>query len=210
MKKITILLADDHQLIRDSWKYILETDCRFAVVATASTGNEAIELSKSLRPDIVLMDVNMGEMNGFEATLQIRKGSPGSKIIGVSMHTMPAYVKKMLKSGASGYVTKNSSREELINAIIKVYEGNIYVCDEVKNIIVTNEFENCPKTDINRLSTRELEVAQFIKKGMSSKQISGELHLSLKTVEVHRYNILKKLDLPNAAALVNYINYSGV
>jgi len=122
MKKITILLADDHQLIRDSWKYILETDCRFAVVATASTGNEAIELSKSLRPDIVLMDVNMGEMNGFEATLQIRKGSPGSKIIGVSMHTMPAYVKKMLKSGASGYVTKNSSREELINAIIKVYE----------------------------------------------------------------------------------------
>jgi DNA-binding NarL/FixJ family response regulator len=210
MEKITILIADDHRLIRDSWKYILETDSQFTVVGTASNGNEAVELAGTLRPNVILMDVNMGELNGFEATRIIRKISPGSKIVGVSMHTMPAYAKKMFKSGAVGYVTKNSSRQELISAIIKVSEGKTYICEEVRGIIIKQEFDEKPKADINLLSKRELEVVQFIKRGLSSKLISGELHLSVKTIEVHRYNILKKLDLPNAAALVNYVNYNGV
>lgn len=210
MEKITLLLTDDHQLILDSWKYMLEADERFTVVGTANSGPEAIELAIAKRPMIVLMDINMNTMNGFEATRQIKKVSPGSKIIGVSIHSMPAYAKKMLKMGASGYVTKNSSRQELIKTILEVHEGKTCICEEVKNIIIRNELEPEAKPDINLLSKRELEIVQFIKQGLSSKEISTELSLSLKTIEVHRYNILKKLDLPNAAALVNFVNHNGI
>ena len=211
MEKITILLADDHKLILESWKYMLEADGRFTVVGTASSGAEAVELATSLRPRLVLIDINMKEMDGFDATKLIRKCAPGTKIIGVSMHSMPAYAKKMIKCGASGYVTKNSSRQELVQTILDVMEGKVCICDEVKSIIVSKEF-SAPATgpDINHLSKRELEVVSFITKGMSSKEISSELHLSLKTVEVHRYNILKKLCLPDAASLVNYANQVGI
>ena len=211
MEKISILLADDHQLIRETWKYILDADPRFTVIGTASNGEEAIEFAKNNRPKVVLMDINMHEMSGFEATKQIKKISPGSKVIGVSMHSMPAYAKKMLSVGASGYVTKNSSKSDLIKAILEVNDGKISICDEVKSIITNQELEpDAPKQDINSLSKRELEVVQFIKKGLSSKEISGQISVSVKTVEVHRYNILKKLALPNSAALVNFVNQCGI
>ena len=211
MEKITILLADDHKLILESCKYVLESDDRFTVVGIADTGKKAVELATLLKPKVVLLDINMKEMDGFEATKLIRKQAPGTKIIGVSMHSMPAYAKKMIKCGASGYVTKNSPKHELLHAIIEVNEGRTYICDEIKNIIVDMEVTVAePGTDINCLSKRELEVVAFITRGMSSKQISSELSLSLKTVEVHRYNILKKLSLPNTASLVNYANYCGL
>ena len=211
MEKITILLADDHQLIRETWKYILEADPRFIVVGSAESGEEAIELAKNTRPKIALIDINMHEMNGFEATKQIKKISPGTKVIGVSMHSMPAYAKKMLSVGASGYVTKNSSKDEFIQAILDVNEGKISICEEVKNIITNQEMEQeSPKHDINSLSKRELEIVQLIKRGLSSKEISGQLSVSVKTIEVHRYNILKKLTLPNSAALVNFVNNHGI
>jgi|SRR5688572_5632207 len=211
MDKITILLADDHKLVLESWKYMLEIDGRFSVIGTANSGMQAVELATSLRPKVVLLDINMQGMDGFEATKLIRKCAPGTKIIGVSMHSMPAYAKKMIKYGASGYVTKNSSKRELIQTILEVCDGKTYICEEVKSIIVNMEF--APITsgpDINTLSKRELEVVSFITKGLSSKEISSELNLSLKTVEVHRYNILKKLSLPNAASLVNYANHIGI
>lgn len=210
MKKISILLADDHQLVLESWKYMLETDERFLVAGIAGTGKQAVDLAADLRPNVVLMDINMNEMDGFEATKLIRKISPGSRVIGVSMHTMPAYAKRMLKAGASGYVTKSSSREELIKAILEVAEGKTYLCEDVKNIIINNELEPAPGPNINLLSKRELEIVQYISRGLSSKEISGQLFLSLKTIEVHRYNILKKLNLPNAAALVNFVNHNGL
>jgi DNA-binding NarL/FixJ family response regulator len=210
MEKKTILLADNHQLVVDGWKYMLEADGRFIVVGTAANGNKAIELASLLRPHLVLMDINMDDMDGFEATSQIRKLSPGSKIIGVSMHSMPAYAKKMMKAGASGYVSKTSGSKELIKAITEVLEGRTYICDEVKNFIVNNEMESEGKPNINLLSKRELEIVQFVSSGLSSKEISDQLHLSLKTIEVHRYNILKKLDLPNSAAMVNYVNHLGL
>ena len=211
MEKITILLADDHKLILESWKYMLDADGRFTVVGIANSGKQAVELATSLRPRVVLLDINMQEMDGFEATKLIRKCAPGAKIIGVSMHSMPAYAKKMIKCGASGYVTKNSTRQELIQAIMDVNEDETYICDEVKSIIVNRELVTTTSVgDINQLSKRELEVVSFITRGMSSKEISSELNLSLKTVEVHRYNILKKLSLPNAASLVNYVNHYGL
>ncbi len=210
MEAISILIADDHKLIRDTWSFILNTDNRFKVVAECSNGEEAIEQAKQKRPQIVLMDINMTPVSGLEATRQIRKVSPGSKIIGVSMHSQPAYAKKMLQIGAKGYVTKNSSRDEMFKAIMEVHQGNRYICDEVKNIISEQIMDDSPNQGINALSERELQIVKLIKEGFSSKEISGQLNISLKTVEVHRHNILKKLSLKNSAALVNYINTYAV
>lgn len=211
MDKITIIIADDHKLIRETWSFILNNDERFEVIAECSNGEEAVEMAKKLRPKILLMDINMTPLNGIEATQLVRKYSPATKIIGVSMHTQPAYVKKMLKIGASGYVTKNSPKDEMITAILEVMKGNRYICEEVKNILSEQMFEEENEhAGINALSNRELDVIKLIKDGLSSKEISQELNISLKTVEVHRHNILKKLNLKNSAALVNYINNSGL
>ncbi|MBO9659059.1 MAG: response regulator transcription factor [Chitinophagaceae bacterium] len=211
MEKVTILLVDDHKLIRDSWSFILNSDPRFIVIGETSSGEEAIQIAAQKKPDIILMDVNMSPVNGFDATKQILKISPDSKVIGVSMHTMPAYAKRMLQLGAMGYVTKNSSKEEMIAAIIEVSEGKKYICEEVKNILAQQELdETAAQGDMNNLSRREIDIIKLIKEGMSSKQIALELDISLKTVEVHRYNILKKLKLKNTAALVNFINIKGL
>lgn len=209
MEKITILIADDHTLVRETWSFILNTDERFNVIAECGSGEEAVELAKQLRPNIVIMDINLPGMNGIEATQQIRKYSPASRILGVSLHTQPTYARKMIQKGAMGYVTKNSSREEMFKAITEVQSGRRYICEEIKNILseqVINGEDQ--QAGLNALSQREIEIINFIKKGFSSKEIAENLDISVKTVEVHRYNILKKLNLKNSAALVNYINNS--
>jgi len=211
MGKITILLVDDHKLIRDSWSFILNSDSRFQVIGETSNVDEAIAICKQKKPEIVLMDINMSPVNGFEATKLLRKYSPVSKIIGISMHSMPAYARKMLQLGAMGYVTKNSSKDELLKAIVEISSGKKYVCEEVKNILAQQELEDeGGQPDLNALSRREIDIIQLIKEGLSSREIASRLEISLKTVEVHRYNILKKLNLRNTAALVNFINTHGL
>lgn len=212
MEKISVLLVDDHRLIRDSWSQIINWEPNLEVVGSASSGAEAIELAKEKRPRIILMDINMSPVNGFETTKVIRKQSPGCRIIGVSMHALPVYAKKMFKMGAYGYITKNSSREELLTAITHVNAGKKYICEEVKNILIDHQQQDvtAQHSDINSLSKREIDIAKLIKDGMSSKEIALHLDISLKTVEVHRYNILKKLQLKNTAALVNFINTNGL
>lgn len=211
LEQVSIVLVDDHKLIRDSWSFILNSDPRFNVVGETSSGEEAIDMVRSLRPDVVLMDVNMSPVNGFDATRQILRFSPGTKVIAVSMHSMPAYAKRMMQLGAMGYVTKNSSKDEMIRAILEVSNGKKYICEEVKNILAHKELEDeLSQADMNALSRRELDIIQLIKQGMSSKEIAQHLDISLKTVEVHRYNILKKLKLKNTAALVNFINVNGL
>lgn len=207
--KITILIADDHTLVRETWSFILNSDPRFYVVAECGSGEEAVEMAKSLRPDVVIMDISLPGINGIEATELVKKFSPGSKIVGVSLHTQPTYARKMMQKGATGYVTKNSSKEEMFKAIVEVYSGRKYVCEEIKNILSEQVIsgEDQPM-GLNALSQREIEIISFIKKGHSSKEIADALGISVKTVEVHRYNILKKLNLKNAAALVNFINNS--
>lgn len=209
MDKITILIADDHTLVRETWSFILNTDPRFNVIAESGSGEDAVEMAKKLRPNIVIMDINLPGINGIEATQQIRKFSPGSRILGVSLHTQPTYARKMMQKGAMGYVTKNSSREEMFKAILEIQSGKKYICDEIKNILSEQVISgDDPQTGLNSLSQREIEIISYIKKGNSSKEIADALNISVKTVEVHRYNILKKLNLKNAAALVNFINNS--
>src|SRR5258708_3151807 len=128
MKKITILIADDHTLVREMWGIILNSDPRFSVIGETGNAEDAILLAKQLHPDIVIMDINLPVMNGIQATQQIRKFAPGTKILGVSLHNMPIYAREMMQKGASGYVTKNSSKDELINAILEIHKGNKYIC----------------------------------------------------------------------------------
>jgi len=211
MSRITIMIVDDHTLIRETWSFLLSRNESFEVIAEVGDGQQAIELARDKRPNIILLDINMAPLNGFDILKMVRKLSPGSKVIAVSMHSQPSYAKKMLRLGARGYVTKNSPRQEMLDAIKEVYNGQIYICQEVKTIIsvqMLGEDENVP--GLNQLSEREIEVINLIRDGLSSKEIATKLNIAIKTVEVHRHNILKKLKVKNTASLINYINASGL
>ena len=210
MEKITILITDDQTLVREAWSFVLGSNPKFQVVAECSTGEEAITKSIELRPNIVIMDINLPGMKGIEATEQIRKYSPTSKIIGVSMHSEPAYVSKIMDAGALGYVTKNSHPEEMFKAISEVAADRKYICDEIKNNLSEQFLNEVESKKDKPLSVREMEIVEYIKKGDSSKEIAAKLDLSVKTIEVHRYNILKKLDLKNSASLVNFMNSTQI
>jgi len=206
---ISILIADDHKLIRETWTYILNRDPRFKVVGSCCNSEEAVKMSGDLHPNVILMDINMTPYSGIEATRRIREVSPESRIIGVTMHTQPAYARKMLQLGASGYVTKNSSKEEMVNAILEVSKGNKFICSEIRETIAEATEDPASVSAINTLTEREMDVINLIKQGSSSKDISLKLEISIKTVEVHRHNILKKLNLKNAASLIHFMNSSS-
>jgi DNA-binding NarL/FixJ family response regulator len=173
-------------------KIILNNHPNFTVLTECGSGEEAVEQCRKLRPDIVLMDINLPGMNGIETTQQVRKYSPGTRIIALSQHTQPAYARKIMQEGASGYVTKNSSKDELFAAIIEVYQGNKYICDEIKeNLSKKFLTDEGPKPGLECLSGREMEIIGYVKKGYSSKEIADKLCVAPKTVEVHRHNILK-------------------
>jgi DNA-binding NarL/FixJ family response regulator len=211
MEQITILITDDHTLVREAWSLILNSNPKFKVIAKCNCGEEAVELAKRLNPDVVTMDINLPNMNGIEATKQIRKFSPATKVLGVSQHSQPVYARKMMRAGALGYITKNSDPEEMFEAISEIFNGRKYVCNEIKNILSDMLMnENEPKKGINSLSGREIEIMEWVTKGSSSKDIAAELNISPKTVEVHRYNILRKLNLKNTSALVNYIHNNSL
>jgi len=205
------MIIDDHTLIRETWSYLLNTVPNFEIVAECGDGKLAIEMAKNTRPDIVLLDINMEPVNGFEVLKMIRKLSPASKIIGLSMRSEPAYAKKLLRLGAKGYVTKNSPRSEMLEAINEVSNGNIFVCQEVKSALSELSVKDGPKDQgINSLSGRELQVLSLLSAGGSSKEIAAELGIAVKTIEVHRHNILTKLNLKNTLSLINFINSHAV
>lgn len=211
MKKTTIMIVDDHTLIRETWSLLLGRHEHLEVIAEVGNGEKAVEIARDKRPNIVLLDINMIPLNGFEVLKLLRKQSPGSKVIAVSMHSQPAYAKKMLRMGARGYVTKNSTRQEMLDAIARVLEGDIYICQEVKNILSEQMLgEEDHVNGVNQLSEREIEVINYIRDGFSSKEIADRLAISIKTIEVHRHNILKKLKVKNTASLIHFINSSGL
>jgi len=207
MKKINIIIVDDHTLIRQTWGFILNNHPHFSVLAESGNAEEGVELCKQLKPHIVMMDINLPGISGLEAVPLIRKYAPATKIIGVSMHGQPAYAKKMMQNGASGYITKNSPQNEMLQALLDIHEGKKYVCGDIKNTLAKEmvQGENMEK-GIGSLSFREIEIIKLVREGLSSKEIATAAGISVKTVEVHRYNILRKLNLKNAAAVVNYVN----
>jgi two-component system, NarL family, invasion response regulator UvrY len=207
IKKISIMLVDDHTLIRESWRALLSTIENMEIVAECGDGRLAGELAKNARPDIVLLDLNMKPMNGFEVLKTIRQLSPLSRIIGLSMRSEPVFAKKLLRSGAKGYLTKNSPRHEMIDAINEVNRGNTFICQEVQTLLSTQKSEGDNKApDINCLSASELQLLSFLSVGDTSKEIAVKSGISVKTVEVHRHNILKKMNLKNSTALIQYVH----
>lgn len=210
-KKITIIIFDDHNLVAEMWSELINSDERFSVIAICNdTSTKSIELVKTKKPDVVIMDINIQPLSGIDATKLVRKESPGSKIIGVSMHNQPSFAKRMLKNGATGYVTKSSNRKEMFDAITAVSSGQKYICKEIQENLSKQVLVDDDTPDISKLSEREIDVLKHIKDGLSSKEIADKLFLSSRTVEVHRSNILKKLNLKNTASLLKFIHNSSL
>ena len=207
MKKITVVIIDDHQLVREMWSHMFTGHQHFEVVGESGDFESAIGLVKSKRPDIALLDINLPPASGLDAVPLIRKFSPGTKIIAVSVHNQPAYAKKMIKLGAKGYLTKNSSRSEVFHAIEEAINGKLYLCSEVKENLAAQLLSDQPvQPSLKDLSLREIEVVRLIRNGLSSKEIAGALQISVRTAEVHRHNILKKMRVKNTASLISFLN----
>lgn len=203
MKNITVFIVDDHKLIVEMYISLFRENKTINVIGDSGTLDEAIEMIEIKRPDIVLLDINLAKGSGFDAVPLIKKFSPETRIIAVSMHNSAAYAKKMLQLGAKAYVTKNSSKLEIFTAIEHVMNDKVYVCTEIKEALNDNSF--CNETQAS-LTTREFEMINLIKEGLTSKEIAINTNLSPKTVETHRYNILKKLKIKNTASLINFFN----
>lgn len=207
MEKIRLFLIDDHRLVVETWALLLNSDPRLEVIGYCCHSDQALAFIRQHKPDIVLTDISMTPLNGFELTSTILDYHPACKIIGVSIHDSGNYVKKMFGAGASGYVSKNSSKEEMIDAIIEVWKGRKYISTDVKDKMVE---DSLMKSEFKTLTRKELEIIDLLREGLTSKQIAERECVSSKTVEVHRYNILKKLRLPNIAALINVANLRGL
>jgi DNA-binding NarL/FixJ family response regulator len=211
MKEIKLVIIEDHTMVREMWKVLLSHDTGFRILADCGTISEAKKIIRSKKADVILLDINLAGDSGFDLMPEIMHYCADSKILVVSMHNILHYAKKVLRMGAMGYVTKNSTNQELVEAIRTVAAGKQYVCKEVSELFSNEHLYVDPDTpDINVLSKRELEIVELVKKGKSSKEIAEKLEISLRTVEVHRYNILHKLNLKNTPALINFINKTEI
>ena len=203
---VRILLADDHTLLRQGLRHILESSPEFEIVAESSSGIEAVEAARQYHPDVAIVDVAMKELNGIEATAQIIKHSPHTAVLILSMYSDERYVLRAVKAGARGYVLKNSAGEELIHAIQNVQRGMAFFSPAVARIFqdgVARLRDARETTDrYEALTDRERQVYQLLAEGNSNKDIANRLNLSLHTVETHRWRIMEKMDLHSTAELV--------
>lgn len=213
-KKIRVILAEDHTLVRQGFRRILEDDPRVTVVGEARTGLEAIEQCKELRPDVVVMDLSMPELGGLEATAEILKANPQIKILILSMYSNEAYVRKAFELGAKGYVLKNAIEVDLTRAVMALAEGEAYFSPGISQIVLdslkTGSFKDTSQDSYERLTLREKEVLQLIAQGKSNKEIATLLNISVNTVAVHRARVMETLGLHRTAELVLYAVKKGL
>jgi len=210
---IRILLADDHKITRQGLRSLLDKQQDMEVVAEAEDGRTAVRLVGELSPNVVIMDVTMPDLNGIEATRQIVGQSPDVKIIALSMHSDTLFVTEMLRSGASGYLLKDCAFEELSRAIHAVVAGKTYLSPSVSGVVVDDYLHRLSKADFSGshvLTDREREVLQLLAEGKSTKRIALKLHISVKTVETHRRQMMNKLDIHTVAELTKYAIRKGL
>jgi two-component system, NarL family, response regulator NreC len=210
---MNILLIDDHRLMREGLRAIIEREPGMRIVGEADTGAQAIDLAASLRPHVVVMDVAMPDLNGFEATRRIHHADPGIKVLALSMHSDRHYVAQMLEAGANGYLRKSAAGDELIRAIRIVCSGGTYLSPALATTMLEHFMQRpdkSPQPDINVLSTREREVLQLLAEGHSSKEIAVKLHRAVKTVESHRRQIADKLNLHGVAEMTKFAVRHGL
>jgi two-component system response regulator NreC len=203
---LRILLADDHTLMRQGLRHILESHADFDIVAESSSGIEAVEAARQHKPDVAIVDVAMKELNGIEATSQILKHSPQTAVLILSMYSDERYIMRAVKAGARGYVLKNSAGDELIQAIYTVQKGMAFFSPAVAELFQNGFARLKDARDINDrfelLTDRERQIYQLLAEGNSNKEIANRLNLSLHTVETHRWRVMEKLDLHSTADLV--------
>ena len=208
-----ILLVDDHKMMRDGLRAILNRRQDFEVVGEAADGRSALNLVAENSPDVVVMDVGMPQMNGIEATRQIRKEAPDARVIALSTHSDKRYVQNMIAAGASGYVLKEAASEDLLRAVDAVSRGEHYLSPQITGVVF-DSLRGRPARDATSayalLGTREREVLQLLAEGLTSKEIAARLNLSTKTVETHRRNIGQKLDLHSIASLTKFAVREGL
>ena len=210
--KTRILLADDHSIIRDGLRLLLDKEEGMTVVGEAANGREALELAGRLHPDVVIMDITMPGMNGIEAARQILADSPTVKIIALSVHTDNQYVAQMIRAGASGYLPKSCAFQELALAIRTVLAQKTYLSPTVVDSVV-QYLQSTPSAEATAeslLTAREREVLQLLAEGKSTKDIASVLHVSERTVETHRQNLMAKLNLHSIAELTKYAISQGL
>jgi DNA-binding NarL/FixJ family response regulator len=212
MSVIEILLADDHRITREGVRRMLNDQPDFRVLAETGTGRAAVELAAELSPDVVVMDVTMPELNGVEATRQIRAASPSVRVLALSMHVERQFVTAMLAAGAGGYVLKDCPFEELVRAIREVAAGTTYLSPKVQDVLLKGYVgaDNPAKRYGESLSPREREVLQLVAEGRNTKEIANRLHLSPKTVETHRRQAMAKLNVSSVAELTHYAIREGM
>ena len=215
MKRITVLLADDHEVVLEGLQMLLNLEDDIEVVGEAKTGREAVRMTQKLCPAVVVMDIAMPVLNGLEATRQILKAVPATKVLVLSAHSDDAYVDQSIAVGALGYITKQSTTQVLAKAIREVQKGNIFFGPSIsKRLHDRNRTSLSGKGQIKkqnvRLSSRETEVLQLIAEGEANKQIASELEISIKTVEKHRQHLMEKLHIHDTAGLTRYAISAGI
>jgi two-component system response regulator NreC len=206
---IKILLADDHTIVRQGLKLILSANSDLQVVGEAANGREAIELASKLKPDIVLMDVAMPELNGIEATRRMVQENQRLRVLVLSMHKEPVYIREILRAGARGYILKDAIDTELLNAVRSVARGDGYISPAISGALL-NDYRQSVTDPIDLLSSREREVLQLIAEGKTNKEVATRLNLSVYTVDSHRGKIMEKLNLHSTGELVRFAMKHGL
>ncbi len=197
-----ILLADDHDIVRRGLRTLLESKPGFEVCGEARTGREAVAKTQELKPDVVVMDISMPELNGLDATLQIRKTMPQAKVVIITQHDSEELIRQVANIGARGYVLKTDSEKDLVNAVTAVCQHQSFVNPRTRNPLAEGMVTEMPLRQ--NLTTREREVIQLLAEGKSSKEVASTLKISVKTAETHRANIMRKLNLHSVSDLVRY------
>ncbi len=213
MSKATVLLVDDHVVVRQGLKALLADEPDIEVIGEASNGREALDRLPELGPDVVLMDISMPGLNGIEATRQIQQRYPDVKVVVLSMHANEEYVFQVLQAGASGYVLKQSDSMEVLTAIRAAVAGGSFLSPPISRTVIEDYVRRAEARgqadDLEMLTTREREVLQLLAEGRSNREIAAELSISVKTVETHRSNMMNKLGLSSKTELVKYALRKG-
>jgi DNA-binding NarL/FixJ family response regulator len=213
-EKVRIVLAEDHTILREGLRALLTADPDFEIIGEAADGREAVRFVEKQIPDLILMDLSMPRMTGMDAIREIKKRYPQTKIIALTVHKTEEYLRTTLQAGADGYVLKDATHDELVMAIQSVLKGKTYLSPGVSGKVIEGYLESIesqmPHSTLGLLSQREREVLKLIAEGYKNKEIATDLCISLKTVEKHRANLMKKLDLHNAAALTAYAIEQGL
>ncbi|MEO8425522.1 MAG: response regulator transcription factor [Verrucomicrobiota bacterium] len=215
MKRITVLLAEDHEIVREGLRALLEHESDIKIIGEAQNGRQAVKLTRKLRPDVVVMDIGMPLLNGLEATRQILQTLPAIKVLILSAHSDDAYIEQIIALGAAGYLIKQTSHDVLSRAIREVQQGRTFFSSAISKRLDPHQKKSTDRIGLlkkkdERLSSREIEVLQLVAEGNVNKETASELGISIKTVEKHRQNLMKKLDIHDTAGLTRYAISTGI